>query len=338
MSVALCGALVGCRTSGAGADTDTTGAEDVTTSTQGSSGGGGSSTTTEGADTGSETTAGPGSSSSSTGDVQTGSSTGEPGDDGPVPELPTADGRCPAFVAGDLEFFPAETGPRTARVFYDADAGGGGPLVFWFHGTGGTPNSATNSLTSQDLDAIVAMGGMVVAPWNDPDTGQFPWFLVDENREDDLHLMDEIVACAAAGPGIDARRIHAAGFSAGGMHVSQAAFRRASYLASTATISGGLRGGDVPSDAPEQVVSSMILHGGASDDVAGFNFMEASEAFQEAIEARGGYALVCDHGGGHSVPSERGRAWEFMQAHPFGTDPSPLVAELPGWVPASCQP
>ena len=92
MSVALCGALVGCRTSGAGADTDTTGAEDVTTSTQGSSGGGGSSTTTEGADTGSETTAGPGSSSSSTGAAQTGSSTGEPGDDGPVPELPTADG------------------------------------------------------------------------------------------------------------------------------------------------------------------------------------------------------------------------------------------------------
>ena len=258
------------------------------------------------------------------------------GTDGPVPTLPTPDGTCPDFTNGDLEFSPAEIGTRRARVFFDASTGGGGPLVFWFHGTGGSPDSSMNAISVEDLETIVAMGGMVVMPWNDPATGQFPWFLVDEEREDDLHLMDEIVGCADQGPGIDARNIHAAGFSAGALHVSQAAVRRASYLASTVAVSGGLYNANVPTDAADQVFSTMILHGGPSDDVGGFNFMDASEVFQQAVEARGGFALMCNHGGGHTLASERALSWEFMQLHPFGTDPSPLEMDYPAWVPAFC--
>lgn len=277
------------------------------------------------------------------GSEETGSATTETGPDetagggdDPTPELPTADGPCPTFANGTLTFQPGETGSREARVFFDPAAGGGGPLVFWFHGTGGSPDSSTNALSNEDTDAIVAMGGMVVMPWN-TSGGPFPWYLVNGNDESDLHLMDEIVGCAAAGPGIDARHIHAAGFSAGGLHVSQAAIRRASYLASTVPISGGLVSANIPSDDPDQVISAMVFHGGTSDNVAGLPFNETSQTFANAAEDRGGYVLVCNHGGGHSYISDREYAWDFMQAHPFGTDPSSFETEgLPAWVPGYC--
>ena len=266
-------------------------------------------------------------------------STGDPTDptSGEIePVLPTPDGPCPEFTTGDLEFQPAETGARLARVYFDPSTGGGGPLVFLFHGTGGDAADSEDAL--DDLEAIVAMGGIMVMPYNDPATGQFPWWLTTTQREDDLHLMDEIVGCAAAGPGIDARHIHAAGFSAGGLATSQAALRRASYIASTVTISGGLYSANTPSDATYQVVSAMIFHGGPTDVAGGLEFEGASELFRGVIEARGGYALTCNHGMGHSYTSDRHVAFDFMLAHPFGTDPSPFESGgLPAWVPDSCE-
>ena len=250
--------------------------------------------------------------------------------------LPTPDGPCPEFTTGDLEFQPAETGARLARVYFDPSTGGGGQLVFWFHGTGGDAADYEDAL--DDLEAIVAMGGIMVMPYNDPATGQFAWWLTTTQREEDLHLMDEIVGCAAAGPGIDARHIHAAVFSAGGLATSQAALRRASYIASTVTISGGLYSANTPSDAPDQVVSAMIFHGGPTDVAGGLEFEGASELFRGVIEARGGYALTCNHGMGHSYTSDRHVAFDFMLAHPFGTDPSPFESGgLPAWVPDSCE-
>lgn len=264
--------------------------------------------------------------------------TGDPTTGGDLlPSLPTADGPCPEFAAGDLDFEPGETGPRRARVFFDPSAGGGGPVVFWFHGTGGNAANSDNAFPQDDFDEITAMGGMVVIPYADPAAGQSPWFLVVGEREDDLHLMDEIVGCADAGPGIDARHIHAAGFSAGGLHTAQAALRRASYIASTVPLSGGVYSSSTPSDAPDQVISSMIFHGGASDVAGGLGFQMSSEVFQQAVEARGGYTLMCNHGQGHAFVSERAVAWDFMLAHPFGTEPSPFEAELPSWVPAFCE-
>lgn len=269
----------------------------------------------------------------------TGMETGDPttGGDGPSPVLPTADGACPEFASGDLDFAPGETGPRRARVFFDPSAGGGGPLVFWFHGTGGSAGNSDDAFPEDDIAAITGMGGMVVIPYADPAAGQFPWFLVLSDRQDDLHLMDEIVGCAAAGPGIDPRHIHAAGFSAGGLHTSQAAIRRASYVASTVPISGGVYSTGTPSDAPDQVISAMIFHGGASDVAGGLGFQMSSELFEQSIDARGGYSLMCNHGQGHFYLSEREFAWDFMLAHPFGTEPSPFESELPSWVPPFCE-
>lgn len=328
--------VLACGADGGGADTDT-GSTSPTSSEAGSQGT--SATAPDDDDNSGESTSlATASEATSDGEETQGDSMDtSTGGDALGPSLPTADGPCPEFVSGDLDFQPGETGPRRARVFFDPDAGGGGPVVFWFHGTGGSAANSDGAFPQDDIAAITGSGGMVVIPYADPAAGQFPWFLVVGERQDDLHLMDEIVGCAAAGPGIDPRHIHAAGFSAGGLHTSQAALRRASYIASTVPLSGGVYSSATPSDAPDQVVSSMIFHGGASDTAGGLGFQMSSELFQQAVQARGGYTLMCDHGQGHAYISEREVAWDFMLAHPFGTDPSPFEAELPSWVPSYCE-
>gem|GEM_PF-951256 len=152
-------------------------------------------------------------------------------DTGPVradPALPTASGACPSFDApATLSFSPAGIGTRQARIWVGPEAAGmDGPLVFYWHGAGGSPDQAPYVLADA-LTAITEAGGVVVAPVHDPEAGSLPWFLSTGSREDDLLLADEIVACAEAGVGIDDHRIHAIGFSAGALHTTQMTFRRA---------------------------------------------------------------------------------------------------------------
>lgn len=278
-------------------------------------------------------------SGSSSGEASGSSDSGSTGTEAPSfgePEsLPTPDGACPTFSTDVLEFHPGETGPRQARVWYDPESGGGGPVVFYWHGTGSSPNEATFGLGPAAIDDILARGGMVVAPVADPEAGQFPWFLVLGQREDDLHLMDEILGCAAEGPGVDASRIHAIGMSAGGLQTSQASVRRSSYLASVVAYSGGLLSEDIPSADLDRPFPAMIYHGGP-DDIVVVSFQQTSENYESYLDARDGFTVMCDHGGGHSIPDSRVYSWQFMLDHPFGITPFPYGSELPSWVPDYC--
>lgn len=266
------------------------------------------------------------------------SSSGEPIPDpmwGEPESLPTPDGACPSFESGTLEFAPGEVGPRQARVWFDPEAGGGGPLVFYWHGTGSNPMEAEFGLGQPAIDDILQRGGMVVAPVSDPEAGQFPWYLVLSELENDLHLMDEVVGCANEGPGIDASRIHSIGMSAGGLQTTQVSMRRASYIASVVTYSGGLLNPETPTDAPERSLAALIYHGGP-DDIVVISFQQASERYETYIDTGGGYTLICNHGGGHVIPDERERSWQFMLDHPFDIRPFTYAGAVPQWVPEYC--
>lgn len=304
----------------------------------------GSSTTSTDA---TSSTTGPAESSSST-DAVLESSTSEGGESssssssgGPAPtfgepeSLPTPDGACPTFESGTLEFSPGETGPRSARVWFDPETGGGGPLVFYWHGTGSNPLEAEFGIGQAGIDDILERGGMVVAPVSDPEAGQFPWYLVLGQEEDDIHLMDEIVGCAAEGPGIDPSRIHALGMSAGGLQTSQVSVRRSSYIASVVTYSGGILNPEIVSDAPDRPFPALIYHGGPNDIVV-ISFQQASERYRTHIESLGGYSVICDHGGAHTIPDARVYSWQFLLDHPFDIAPAPYEGSLPRWVPEYC--
>jgi poly(3-hydroxybutyrate) depolymerase len=262
-------------------------------------------------------------------------------DTGPVrmdPALPSASGSCPSFeTSATLSFSPAGIGTRQARIWVGPEAADAdGPLVFYWHGAGGSPDEASYVL-GDALTAITEAGGVVVAPVHDPAAGSLPWFLSTGSRLDDLLLADEVIACAEAGIGIDDHRIHAVGFSAGALHTTQMTFRRASYLASAVVYSGGLLTARPPeTDAPDARFAVMMLFGGESDQVV-IRFDNTTANYLTIVERIGHFGFVCDHGMGHTVPTAaRASAWSFLDAHPYGAYPAAYVEGLPSDFYAPC--
>jgi predicted esterase len=255
-------------------------------------------------------------------------------------DLPAVNGPCPAFEAGTVVFHPLDADEGQARLWVGDDPGGG-PVVLYFHGTGMSPDDATWSIGEANIDAIVDQGGAVLAPQGH---GRFAWWIAEgDTREDDLRLVDEMVACAIEQADIDPSRIHATGLSSGATLTSDMIHRRSNYLASAAPKSGGFDPyNPVPDNvAPERAMSALIFHGGPTDTWGDppYEFYQAqAEALATIIDDEGGFAVVCDHGQGHVEPSwDADRVWAFFEAHPFDTSPSPWTAGLPAGFPDYCQ-
>jgi dienelactone hydrolase len=246
-------------------------------------------------------------------------------------QLPTKGGTCPAFVSGDANFSPAGVTTRKVRLWVGAS--GGGPLVLYWHSTGAQPSEAETAGLKNVLAQITAAGGVVAAPYTGANEGTFPWL---STTSEALKVADEVVACAIEKKNIDARRIHVIGFSAGGLMTSTMSLQRSAYVASVAPYSGGLQGSATFQDASNKF-AALILHGGSSDSFV-INFQSTSTSYSTALRANGNPSILCNHGGGHSIPSAGpAAAWRFFQDHPFGTAPSPYATSgLPAGFP-NCQ-
>jgi poly(3-hydroxybutyrate) depolymerase len=177
----------------------------------------------------------------------------------------------------------------------------------------------------------------VAAPFHDPAAGTWPWYLtVGSGKEDDLLVADEILACAIEKVGVDVRRIHSMGMSAGGLQTVQMSYRRSGYIASVAPYSGGLIG-TPPNQNPNNAFAAMVFHGGASDVVGPAMFQQLSENYQSNISGAGHFAFLCDHGNGHTIPTDaRTSVQAFLSAHPYGQTPSPYTGGLPPDFPSYC--
>jgi poly(3-hydroxybutyrate) depolymerase len=249
-----------------------------------------------------------------------------------APALPTVTGTCPAFVEGMAAFSPGGTA-REAQIYIDPTASKAmhGPLVIYWYGTGGQPSQAQQALGTAGIQRIKDAGGVVVAPKH-VNAGVFPWIQGDPTQVD-FPFADEIVACAAEKVGIDPRRVHSLGFSAGALFTAQLSYARSSYFASVATYSGG--GAGTFSD-PNNKFPAMIVFGGTNDMLV-LNFHDASVAYQKALTDAGHFNFLCDHGGGHQIPATAtASVVQFFFDHPYGTDPEPYVSGLPSSFPAYC--
>jgi predicted esterase len=254
----------------------------------------------------------------------------------PAAFLPQATGPCPEFAEGKATFTPDGVA-RDVLLWVDPAQAAlkDGPLVFYWHGAGGDPSEAPGALGSA-LAAIKALGGVVVAPYHDPQQTLLPWYLcLGGADEGDLRVADEALACAIAKVGVDLRRIHSVGFSAGAMNTEQFAARRSGYLASIVAYSGA-RLGSVDEQDPANKYPAMLFFGGPGDMVV-VNFADATHKYHDDLAADGHFSFLCDHGKGHTIPSDgRASAWQFLQDHPFGTRPEPYQQGLPAGFPAYC--
>jgi len=247
--------------------------------------------------------------------------------------LPRPTGPCPDFAEGMITVHPHGVA-RDVQLWMSSSAHKG-PLVFYWHGTNGQPAQAVQGLGQRTIDAIRQQGGIVAAPAHDPAAGTWPWYLVAGTQELDLDVADEVLACAIDKVGVDLRRIHSVGFSAGAIQTVQMSYRRAGYLASVVTYSGGQLA-DIPDQDPANRFAAMLFHGGPSDQVV-VGFAMVTEQYRAALAAAGRFAFVCNHGMGHRIPVEAvDSVWRFLQDHPFGTTPSPYAAALPAGFPSYC--
>jgi hypothetical protein len=256
---------------------------------------------------------------------------------GPAPIIPSPSGVCPPLSEGTVTFSPAGIAPRAARVWMsDAAAQLHGPLVFYWHADRSTPAEAAYTLGNV-IATIRAAGGIVIAPAHDPQAGDYTWYLLSGDVEDDLRVADEALACAMQTVGVDPRHVHSLGMSAGGVQSTRMSFTRARYLASVATLSGGLFAPAPAYEMLENKYPAMIVHGGPSDNAFGFDFQAASGRFQTKLAGDGHFTFACNHGRGHVIPLDAAAGiWSFFGAHPFGVA-SPYAGGLPADIPAYCK-
>jgi poly(3-hydroxybutyrate) depolymerase len=262
-------------------------------------------------------------------------------------KLPTAQGECPTFAQdGDYTF--NVQGGRQVMIWVDASkaaaSSSGGPFIFYWHGTSSSPAfEVAAGLGQATLDDVKSQGGLVAgfySTMNHPDkgkcdecksnTGNGVWFT------EDFNLADEVLACAIKQLHIDTRRIHVSGMSAGGLQTAAMLYARSNYLASAAPYSGGAWFAGTPQD-PSNQVAAMLFHGTFAKDIVTLHFYATSKIVFDDVKMRGGFAIDCNHGGGHMIPPDGGPAvWKFFQAHPYGTNPSPWATKLPADLPPYC--
>jgi hypothetical protein len=258
--------------------------------------------------------------------------TGTPGTGcgaGPT-RLPTNQRTCPTFVEGTMQFLDNDV-----EIVALGSAALHGPIVFYWHGTGSSPLEARVGLGTTVISQIKAAGGIVVGMIGDQGSGQNTsgngvW------HDSDMVVADEVLACAIL-RGIDTRHIHALGMSAGGLQTTSFSYMRSNYLASVVVYSGGLTFGNPAYQDANNKFAAMIVHGGDSDVVSGFSFQDASVRYRDDLRTDGHFAFLCNHDGGHTIPSGIGtHAWRFFQDHPYGTQPSPYASALPSTFPTYC--
>jgi predicted esterase len=215
-----------------------------------------------------------------------------------------------------------------------------GPLLFTWHGTGGSGTQALGQLPQSVQQDIVSQGGIVIAP---SDNGQVRegqdvtlilgvWYDVG-----DLKYADQIVACAVQNHNIDPRRIYVTGCSAGGLMAGAMVLQRSKYIAAAAPNSGGtvLTTGQLQD--PQRVPAVFSMHGGTGDNVI-VNFADTTHNLENILKPSGAFLVECNHNMGHcgAPASLHEQAWQFMKVHPFSTKPSPYAGGLPATFPSYC--
>jgi poly(3-hydroxybutyrate) depolymerase len=243
-------------------------------------------------------------------------------------------GECPEFRDGNVMV----AGHRQIQIVAGA-AGKMGPVLFAWHGTGGSAGQALRQIPQGVQSEIVEAGG-IIASFNGSSSSGAEGDCSGTGAHNiaDFKAADQIAACAVKNHGTDARRFYATGCSAGGLQSGCMAYLRSSYLAASAPNSGGIVGGRQWQDDNSPAIFTM--HGGSSDVVI-VTFSQTSATLDMAAKGHGSFVVNCDHGGGHCAASTElhTAAWEFMKAHPFGTtaENSPWKGGIPSGIPDYCQ-
>ncbi|MFZ5477466.1 MAG: alpha/beta hydrolase family esterase [Myxococcota bacterium] len=255
---------------------------------------------------------------------------------GPAPLAEISDGQCPDLSVNTSTFSSGGV-EREVRVIVPEGDTAGMPLVFVWHPLGATARQMVQWLGL--VDWAEQVGAVVVVPSAREDN-LFEWDFWNDDAYD-VTLFDDVRTCLADELDVDLWRVSATGMSAGGLWTTELAMARADALSTVAIMSGGLMEGYLEYTTPARPLPVLAMHGGESDtyDAGGIvlHFDEQTEDLVEGLVADGSFVVVCDHGLGHTIPSDGVdtlAAW--LPTHVWG-EPSPFLDGLDG-LPDYCAP
>jgi polyhydroxybutyrate depolymerase len=170
-----------------------------------------------------------------------------------------AAGACRA-VGGSVQVRTSD-GLRTAVLQVPARAEAKAPLVLAFHGTGA---DGPFMKSYSGLGRLAEREGFVVAyPSSERDPDQ--WSLTEDARgDDDLELVDAVIARVVGSGCADPARVYAVGVSNGGRFASRLGCDRSDRIAAVVSVAGA---DGVPRCAPDHPVSLLEIHGTADQIV-----------------------------------------------------------------------
>jgi predicted esterase len=255
---------------------------------------------------------------------------------GPMPNAPfepTA-GSCTPFTAGTNSM----TSYDQARTFdvYLPDDPEGAALLFAWHGAGDSAGNFGRAIDAQgiadEFDTVVVVPNALSAE------EAFSWQIFAAADQDiDLKFFDDILACAVETLGVDSRYVYTTGFSAGALWSTYLVLQRSEWLSAAVIFSGGVSTFTFPYETPARQIPVILTHGGPSDQVA-VPFNQAQEDFAAGLAADGHVVFLCDHGRGHTIPSEAPDfAFPFLFETPFGVLSERYQGDVPSDWPTWCE-
>jgi len=252
-----------------------------------------------------------------------------------MPTIPAAKGTCPMLVG--LAGQTVTISGQTASVWSGtkSSTGEGGPLLFYWHGTGSSAAEVSGTMAAQ-IPQITGAGGLVASFISTTGTGTLTSG-TGTNYSDDYNTADQILACATQQLNIDTHRIISAGCSAGGLQTGAMLYFRSSYLACAMPNSGGTV---FPYTLQDKHVPSLITtHGAMGSDVVVVDFSTTSATEDKDVKSKGGFVVDCNHGGGHcgAPANDIAAQWKFYMDHPFGVMTDPYAGGLPSTFPTYCK-
>lgn len=264
----------------------------------------------------------------------TGGDTGAAWPEGLAPLGEPSGGGCPDLSESGAVTLTANGIEREVRLYRPETVSEGAPAMFVWHPLG---LSARQIAQYMDLgDFADATGTVIVVPESKSDN-MYEWDFWN-GLDDDLVLFDDLRACLVTELGVDPARVTSHGMSAGGLMTTHLSIHRGDRLATVSPFSGGTEP-VVRWDTPAYAFPALVVFGGESDTygsgAAMVDFAETTANYVSELREAGHFVVLCDHGGGHTLPNETTdmlEAWNLT--HRFG-EPSPFadgdLSELPEW-------
>lgn len=190
---------------------------------------------------------------------------------------------------------------RLALVYFPANTNGA-PIIFGFHGHGGTMNFAARRFRLHELwpEAVVVYPqGLPTKTPRDPDGKRAGWLMLPGPNNKDLKFFDAMLATARTDWHINTNRVSVTGHSNGGGFTYLLWGTRGDLLAAIAPVAAG------GAQLLRQAKPCPVLHiAGRNDAIVDFKNQERAVEAARRINSTNAPVEFVTHNGGHTYPND----------------------------------